>query len=321
MENSKTLGMADLHNLISLIAERNTSEEVLLQFRNSKLLGLIKHDGVLLNRGEISRALTSSTDPGLFSNTPAEKTIYPRTPNFRDMGMIADPGNKNNFYYPIETTAPAAELVAEGDSGGTEPEYQDYKEVKAFSAVVPVEMKHRFFMSVTPVKSQMLIQRLLNAMDELYTKIAFAGNGTTEPEGILNNADVYTETGASVSKAKLDTLELKVDQGGAPMEGRFYIVNPLDAKVLKNRPIVSGGDKMLMAENKINGQPALVSTLVDSGNLFYGHFSSVMISTFGELELFAKKKERNGNVIWSLFDEFDIVVRRPDWIAYLTNVD
>jgi hypothetical protein len=64
----------------------------------------------------------------------------------------------------------------------------------------------------------------------------------------------------------------------------------------------------------------IISPRVAATDLFFGHFSSVLISFFGELEFVTRMLSRTGDVVITLLDEVDITIRRPDWIAVYNNV-
>lgn len=108
-----------------------------------------------------------------------------------------------------------------------------------------------------------------------------AGTGTLgQPTGIVNTVGVFAQSGSSLSAAGLRAMRKAVLLAGAREDRLLWIGAPDVQETLGGREFSAGSGRVLWADGKIDGRPAVASSLVTAGTLVLGDFSRVTCSIF-----------------------------------------
>lgn len=116
-----------------------------------------------------------------------------------------------------------------------------------------------------------------------------AGTGTSQPQGIIGTSGVGSVTGTSFDYA--DILEFQTDVASAnvvPVAGG-YVATPTVAGLAMARSRFSSTDTPLWEGNlwdgRMAGFPAMSSMQVPTGDLLFGDWSTVVVGSWGVLEV------------------------------------
>ena len=318
--------------LKSIFEGRTMTDSAIKNFVGENDSSKSKKGGLVFSRdlsGLEKRAATiqTSTLTGAMVNALPEQSLFANEIFYKRIRCQILENILFNYRMVDETVTPAAEWIAEsGVVSNSEPEYDDYNEVTPHDLVVSNTYSRRVAKSVPSSVVDLFIRRLIYGRDKLIDSTLLYGDGTgANPLGIYEHPDVNIASGASLNKATLDAIEKRVDTAEAPWEGRFYLIHPNLAETLKSRAADGGNTKFLLYVHPngmlyLNNYPVIISPRVTATHLFFGHFSSVLISFFGELEIFTKMLVRTGDVVVTLVDTADITLIRPDWIEVLDSI-
>ncbi|MCX7692667.1 MAG: phage major capsid protein [Tepidimonas taiwanensis] len=147
---------------------------------------------------------------------------------------------------------------------------------KSLSVTVTLSRRllHDAAVDVNALLSRELVARLSHAID----LAAIAGNGTTQPLGLLGNADLEVldagANGAAPTWEHLVNLEHSVATRAGQMAAPAFLMSPALAKKLRTTQRVSGGDLFLFEGRDLLGYPVRVSPNVPD-NLTKGTSSGV----------------------------------------------
>jgi len=271
---------------------------------------------------ERTATILTSNLTGFMVNAHPELALNANEIIWRKAGVESVEGILTNYRIADETVVPVAAFTSTegGTPNSTDPEYDDYIQVTPHSIGAASLISHRVAVTTPPAVVEYFLRRLMYARDRLIDSKMLYGTGASgEPEGAYYNDDVTVLAGDSLDKTKLDEIERLIAAAEAPFDGKLYLVHPTEEKKLKSR-VISGTNKFLIEDGKLNGQSYISTPRVTAGHVWYGHFSSILLSFFGEAEIHTKKLSRTADVIFSLYDEIDISIRRPDWLAVYENV-
>jgi HK97 family phage major capsid protein len=148
------------------------------------------------------------------------------------------------------------------------------------------------------------------------------GSGVSgEPLGILSMEGVDTRTGASFDIAAAAAM-LKVAEGYRADDSVAWLAGVDAAEVLRKRPKVAGGERMLAEDNMMLGRPFHVSRAMPAAGLICAPWSSVMLASWGAplLKVDPSMYFDSGAVRIGLFAMLDVAVERPSLLAVATAV-
>ena len=124
------------------------------------------------------------------------------------------------------------------------------------------------------------------------------GTGTFgQPTGILATAGITAQSGTSLSAAGLRAMRRNVLLAGAREDRLLWIGAPDVQETLGSREFSAGSGRVLWADGKIEGLPAVASSLVNAGTLVLGDFSRVTCAIF----------DKNGfSLEWNPYENFQV---------------
>lgn len=252
---------------------------------------LTEHMRTLLGRGEpakiriatsaLRRDLTSSNTGGYLIGErqgPFE-SIVNRWSVLRDSGLQIVSGLTENVVIPRMTTKPSGGWL--GTDGVEVTESQPVIGQKSLMA--------KFWAVKVDVSRQLMQQSAAETLVPLIVEDAAAvaidaailnGAGHSgEPHGILNTADIGTQSGTSLGAAGLAAMRATVLASGA-RETNLRFVGAIDVQqTLAGRAFATEGPP-LWHEGKLFGIPAVATASMPTGALLLGDFSRVLVGIF-----------------------------------------
>jgi capsid protein len=148
--------------------------------------------------------------------------------------------------------------------------------------------------------------------------------GTTpnsEPLGLVNTAGVQTMSGTSLTGASANqAFELATIQN-APDASVAALATPTVRRVLQNRE-TGTNNGFIWKDGRISDHVGMVSTLVPSGGLIVGPFSSIVLGVWGgfQVEIDPFTSFRSGVVSARIILSVDVCIRRPSAFVYINSV-
>lgn len=312
--------------------------------------GLIEHDVTNVAPEEV-RIIQHSANPkrGMFS-LPLKKRVA--VSDLKDFGAVSlleqveyeddkslieqlgipildfsDQGGK--FTIPTVTPGLASAYYLDGDTidgiNGSDPSFPSQANIDPKMNVAQIIIGRKVLKSTSPLIGQMIQHILdLSIANGRFNAMLYGSGLLGNPAGAYSfkGTTLNVIDGHSLGKTGCDELERLVDQSEAPPDNRFYLVGPNTAKVLKSRPSSpAGGDKMLLQDNKLNGTPCIISKRITEGHVWYGRFSTTVITEFQKEYLVNPFTDTTGDIHITAFSFEDVVIRNINRIALAENVD
>jgi len=149
----------------------------------------------------------------------------------------------------------------------------------------------------------------------------FHGDGIAEPLGIVNVPGVGSVVGTTFAIASAAQMLGLVETGNANADSVSWAMSPDVAEILRQRPKVSGGERMLYEDGKILDRPAFVSNSIDAGTIFCGDFTQVIVMV-KDIELLIDKSTGSISGLTNIlcYPFLDIIVTRPASFAVAQGV-
>ena len=163
---------------------------------------------------------------------------------------------------------------------------------------------------------QKAIQRTLNDWMFARTAIATGVNGL-----FVNPTTVKTFTGAPTYAGVCGLVGAVDSTGIVPSASAAFVMNNTMRATLKSTPRVSGGERMIIENDMIDGVPVFVTEYAPANTIYYGYFSYALVGQFGDSTLIvdpytlAKKNQ----VQFTLNSFWDIKPARSQAFGVLEN--
>lgn len=219
-------------------------------------------------------------------------------------------GLRQNLVIPKQLTSPTLEWGTESFDPTT---------VKMTFGQVPLTPKEgkskldysrKLFLQSIPSIDQLLMDDILQVAALGKDRAILHGAGTNEPTGIANTSGVGSVTGAGLDWSKVVEFETDVASANADVNALKYITTPSVRGLLKTREKISGYPLFLLGEDgKLNGYPLMPTNQVDSGYMFFGDYSQVILAEWGTVEVLALPTAGTGDVVVTVFIACDVGVK------------
>ena len=161
---------------------------------------------------------------------------------------------------------------------------------------------------------QKAIQRTLNNWMFARTAIASGVNGL-----FVNPSTIKTYKTA-VAYTDVCQLVGAVDSTGiVPSATAAFVMNNAMRATLKATPRVSGGDRMIIENDMIDGVPVFVTEYAPANTIYYGYFSYALVGQFGDSTLIVDPYTlvKKNQVQFTLNSFWDIKPARPQAFGVL----
>lgn len=175
------------------------------------------------------------------------------------------------------------------------------------------QVSRQLLTQTSPAATGLLTRELMPAVQAAIAAALLAGDGTEEPDGIIDTNEVGSVTGTSIDWDAVTDMLADVEANGQLARGS-WVMAPDVAKLLRTHEVASGSG-MIFTPLGIGGYPAYVSPAVLDGALVFGDWSQVVIPTWGTLKVGANPYQavgfRAGIVQVKLVAAVDVAVLRP----------
>lgn len=181
------------------------------------------------------------------------------------------------------------------------------------------EVSGQLFKQIAPATENFVMAEAGKAVGGAVSAALIAGSGTGgQPQGIVGSSGVGTQSGTSLAWSGVLNMIETVETASALIspDSAGFAVAPGVAELLRGREKATGSG-FIMAEGKIAGFKAIVSAGVPSGTMVFGDWQSVILPTWGVLEIGTDPYGANGalfksgivgvRALWSI----DVALLRP----------
>lgn len=203
-----------------------------------------------------------------------------------------------------------------------------------------VEYSRSLFLEATPTIEEFLRNDLSLKIAEAIDKAALTGNGTNEPQGIINHSTIPTvemgENGAALTYAKV--LDLLASIEGYNASATAWVMSPAVAAQLrqtKRDAQATDSRNVVLEPEAISflGYPYVVTGLIPlrtkgtstnkCSSLILGNWADLLIGYWGALEVLVNPFESTafskGNIQIRLIQSCDIAIRQPNSFARIID--
>lgn len=173
-----------------------------------------------------------------------------------------------------------------------------------------------------PSIDNLIMTDLLNIKQIGVDKVVLHGLGASnQPKGVALTEGIGSVNCAGVSWDSILEFEEDVAVANADINTLKWITNPSVRRILKSTPQVANFPLFLMQEGKVNGYEALITNQVDSGYLFFGDWSQVILGEWGATEFLVTPNAANKKLNdVTIFCAVDVAVRHAGAFAVSSNV-
>ena len=187
-----------------------------------------------------------------------------------------------NFEIPRAVTAPAGTWVSTETTAPTAGSV-----VVGLAAFVP-----RVWIGTLKVSRLFLVQGGARAEDFVRTQMLRAcghaldvavlnGSGAADPVGLLNHAGVASVSGTALSHAGTTAIQRTLAANGLDDERIQWVAAPTVREALQSREIVADTGRMIWADDRVLGRPAVATADMPAASLLAGDFSQCAVALWG----------------------------------------
>jgi HK97 family phage major capsid protein/HK97 family phage prohead protease len=173
----------------------------------------------------------------------------------------------------------------------------------------------------------LLRRDLAAAMAQAIDVAGYYGDGTgNAPKGIRysDGVNALYFAGAAPTYAELVEMETLIEEANLDPATSRYVHNARMKGTFKTTKKVAGSstETFLWEGNGVNGYSSEVTNQIESGHLFFGDFSELMIGMWGGLDIIVDPytQSSRGRIIVNNFQDVDFEVRRPEAFVFGTTL-
>lgn len=154
---------------------------------------------------------------------------------------------------------------------------------------------------------------------------AFYGTGSSnQPKGIKNTTGINSKEFAAQypTFGELVDMETEISKDNADVDGMAYVVAPTARghfkQTLKFPSSTNAGGAIWEQGNNINGYKAVVTNVIEDGDVFMGNFADFIVGLFGGLELLVDPYtySNKGAIQITAFQDVDYGARHEESFCY-----
>lgn len=193
------------------------------------------------------------------------------------------------------------------------------KTVSAYS-----EISRQLMLQTTPGAQRFLLRQLGADVGAAVDAAIINGSGAAgQPLGILGTSGIGSESGASLTWAAICAAigDVEAANGVTDATRTGWAIAPDAAEIMRARAKATGLG-FIMADGKIDGRPAMVSNSVPSGEAVFGDWGSIVVASWGGLQVGSNPFANfpmgivGLRAIWSC----DVLVRQAASFAAVTSI-
>lgn len=159
--------------------------------------------------------------------------------------------------------------------------------------------------------------RIEQALDN---RILYGTGSNGQANGIFYNTDVDIIDGSSFSEDKCSIMIDMVKSQEPGEDGLTFVCNSATEKLLRKRAI-TGLNRRMIEDGKLYGENYIVSERIQDGHLWYGKFSSVVLTLFYREIILNPSTATPGVSELITKVGYDTTLREPKWIVVAEDVD
>ena len=167
---------------------------------------------------------------------------------------------------------------------------------------------------------QIVRQDIFDAYQLGIDKAVYHGTGLNgQPKGIAATSGIGAVTITAFEWATAIEFETKADVANCLVGNAAYVTTPAIRGTLKGTPKVGTFPMFIVGEDgRMNGYEAITSNQINTGCIFFGDHSEVIIGEWGVLDLIVDEisAARNRLVKLTLNVDLDVALRYPGAFAY-----
>ena len=161
------------------------------------------------------------------------------------------------------------------------------------------------------ISAEAAIRRdIVNALNDKLEKtvLGLAAGDATKPAGIFYGATVTKNE----TYAKVCTAEASVEDNGVGGEWK-YLLSPAAKAFYRSLPKGQNNTGMVFDHDEMDGTPAVVSSMVDSGKYIYANFNFLAVASWGNIEVTVDPytQAANGMIRLVINSYWDAKILRP----------
>lgn len=242
-----------------------------------------------------------------------------------NLGATTLTGLSGNVDIPRKTSGSTATWISAegGDATQSEPAFDKVsmtpKTIAAYADLTRQLILQGAFDVINMVRND-LAEGIATAID----LAALYGSGSSgQPTGIVNQTGINAPTSFAAAVptwAEIVTMETAVASDNSLMLSPGYVVEPAMRGSLRTAEMFSGSGVPIWegSSNELNGNPAIASGQVTSGDVFFGDWSDLLIGMWGGLDITIDRYTHSlsGSVRVVAMQTIDIGVRHPGSFAF-----
>lgn len=230
------------------------------------------------------------------------------------LGVKVLPGLKENVAIPKQTGGSTAywfaETVAATESNPT------FGQVTLSPNHVGtyVDMTRQLLIQSNPAIDALVTEDLIRVLGIGIDKAILHGAGTDEPTGVALTSNIGSVSGASLGWVGAVEFETDVAEANADVNTMAFVGRPSVRGTLKTREKALNTAKYVIGEDGLcNGYKFAATMQADSGYLFFGDWSQVILGEFGPLDINVDRSALAtiGGLRILAFKSVDVGVRQP----------
>lgn len=234
-------------------------------------------------------------------------------------------GLVGNVTIPRKISKGAGGWIGEDDNAGATGFQMDHITMSPKTAAAYNEVTRRQMMQSSLDVEQMIRSDLALALAETIDTAIFYGDpdkDANSPRGLKFFDGINTKdfTAVQPDYAELVGMETEIASDNADVNSMAYVVNAATRGALKTTEKFSGtnGAPVWEPGNTVNGYRTEVTNVIETGDVFFGNWSDMIIGMWGgfELALDPYTHSLKGRLRIVAFQDVDVVLRRLESFCY-----
>jgi HK97 family phage major capsid protein len=177
-----------------------------------------------------------------------------------------------------------------------------------------IDFTRQLLLQATPAIDALVTEDLIRVLALGIDAAILHGAGTDEPTGIAGTSNVGAVSGAGMGWVGAVEFETDVAEANADVATMSFVARPSVRGTLKTREKALNTGKFVIGDDGLcNGYPFNVTMQANSGYIFFGDFSQVILGEWGVLDINVDRSAlaTTGGVRTVALKTVDVGVRQP----------